>query len=305
MKKFTVLAMAAIIMTSGCALQSQGPVAAVVGGHNVTRSEIEFYSENYRFASNEAENSVSQAISSRIVLELCDKMNIETDDDDDERIQSTVVSLRKSRGGTTEFNKYLKEKGLDEDFVRDVLAADLLKEKLLEQTDIEASDEEINEYYNKNYYRAKHILIMTGDDEEASKEKADSILARINAGEDFDTLMNEYTEDPGTKNSPDGYTFTDGEMVSEFENTVKNLEEGSVEICKSSFGYHIVKRLALDESALEDVKEDISTAVINDMFVSKLYDMAEENNIKIKENEDKKSEITEYIRQEIQNADAE
>ena len=48
-------------------------------------------------------------------------MDIETDDEDDAIIKSTLVSLRKSQGGTTEFNKYLKLKGLDEDFVKDVL----------------------------------------------------------------------------------------------------------------------------------------------------------------------------------------
>ena len=68
MKKFAALAMAGIIMASGCAMQSQGPVAAVIGGHKVTQAEAEFYSDNYRFVSNEAENAVTQAINSRIVL---------------------------------------------------------------------------------------------------------------------------------------------------------------------------------------------------------------------------------------------
>lgn len=300
MKKITALAMAGIIMASGCALQSQGPAAAVVGGHKVTQSEVEFYSDNYRFGSNEAESAVTQAINSRIVVELCDKMGIETDDDDEANIKATVISLRKAHGGTTAFEKYIKGMGLNEDFVREALAADLLKEKLLEQLDIQVSDDEIKENFNANYYKAKHILIMTGDDEAASKEKADGILARINAGEDFDTLMNEFSEDPGTKNNPDGYTFTDGDMVTEFEEAVKGLEIGGVGICKSSFGYHIIKRLELEDAGMESVKETITEKVKNDKFITEIRNKAEENKIKIEENDEKKSEIIEYIKQDLQ-----
>lgn len=300
MKKITALAMAGILMASGCALQSQGPAAAVVGGHKVTQSEIEFYSDNYRFGSNEAESAVTQAINSRIVIELCDKMGIETDDEDEASIKSTIITLRKAHGGTTEFGKYIKGMGLDEDFIKEALAADLLKEKLLEQLDIQASDEEIKEYFNNSYYKAKHILIMTGDDEAASKEKAEGILARVNAGEDFDTLMNEFTEDPGSKSNPDGYTFTDGEMVTEFEDTVKGLAIGGVGMCKSSFGYHIIKRLELDDAGMESVKETITSKLKNDKFITEIRNKAEENKIKIEENDDKKSEIIEYIKQDLQ-----
>ena len=72
------------------------------------------------------------------------------------------------------------------------------------------SDEDIQKYYEDNYITAKHILITTVDpasgetkrtDEEAKKE-AQSILDRINAGEDFDTLMNQYSEDTGLSNNP-------------------------------------------------------------------------------------------------------
>ncbi len=307
MRKITALAIAGVVALSGCALQSQGPAAAVVGGHKVTQAEAEFYSDNYRFTDNEAENSVTQAINSRIVIELCDKMGIETDDDDDKLIKSTLISLRKEQGGTTEFDKYLKEKGLNEKFVKDVLAADVLKDKLQEKMGLEVTDDEIKDYYNTHYYRAKHILIMADDDDDAeAKAKAEGILARVNAGEDFDKLMNEYTEDPGTKNSPDGYTFTDGEMVSEFENTVKALEIGKVEMCKSNFGYHIIKRLALDETTdiynagYDKAKSTISTKLMNEKFMNSLRDYADQYKVKIKEDDEKKAEIIENIKQERQ-----
>lgn len=136
------------------------------------------------------------------------------------------------------------------------------------------SDEDIQKYYEDNYITAKHILITTVDpasgetkrtDEEAKKE-AQSILDRINAGEDFDTLMNQYSEDTGLSNNPNGYTFTEGQMVTEFYDGAKALAEDEVsELVKSSYGYHIIKRIKLDESQLDNFKSDIVSAISGSM----------------------------------------
>lgn len=136
------------------------------------------------------------------------------------------------------------------------------------------SDEDIQKYYEDNYITAKHILITTVDpasgetkrtDEEAKKE-AQSILDRINAGEDFDTLMNQYSEDTGLSNNPNGYTFTEGQMVTEFYDGAKALAEDEVsELVKSSYGYHIIKRVKLDDSQFDNFKSDIVSAISGSM----------------------------------------
>lgn len=136
------------------------------------------------------------------------------------------------------------------------------------------SDEDIQKYYEDNYITAKHILITTVDpasgetkrtDEEAKKE-AQSILDRINAGEDFDTLMNQYSEDTGLSNNPNGYTFTEGQMVTEFYDGAKALAEDEVsELVNSNYGYHIIKRVKLDDSQLDNFKSDIISAISGSM----------------------------------------
>jgi len=89
-------------------------------------------------------------------------------------------------------------------------------------------------------------------------ERAEEILYRINFGEDFDVLMFEYSEDPGLAEYPDGYTFTRGMMVSEFEAATLSLEIGEVsELVFTDlgggrgFGIHIIKRV-------EPIEEDIT-----------------------------------------------
>ena len=137
------------------------------------------------------------------------------------------------------------------------------------------SDEDLRQYFADNYIAAKHILISTVDsttgetirtDAEA-KAEAQKILDRINAGEDYDTLMNEYSEDPGLSGNPDGYIFTEGEMVTEFYDGAKALAEGEVSgLVKSDYGYHIIKRKPLDvDGQFENYKGLLTTAVAGTM----------------------------------------
>lgn len=90
-------------------------------------------------------------------------------------------------------------------------------------------------------YRAKHILV---EDEATAwavltQLMADPSLAR------FDQLMAQYNTDPGMSSYPDGYLFTDGDMVTPFENAVKALNIGSCSSApvQSDFGWHIILRL--------------------------------------------------------------
>lgn len=117
-------------------------------------------------------------------------------------------------------------------------------------------ESEIESYYQEHYLRAKHVLIRTVDessqeitDEETLAQleaKAQDIYQRAINGEDFDSLVDEYSEDPGSASNPDGYVFTEGEMIAEFEDAVKALEIGGIsEPVKSSYGWHIIQRLPL------------------------------------------------------------
>lgn len=113
----------------------------------------------------------------------------------------------------------------------------------------EAIKETVLETYEEySYVRAKHILISTEVREKSEAEGISyDILGRIKAGEDFDKLMMEYNEDPGVEQFPNGYYFKKGEMVEPFENAVYSLEVGEVSLVETNFGYHIVKKLPIDD----------------------------------------------------------
>lgn len=100
---------------------------------------------------------------------------------------------------------------------------------------------------------AKHILIRVGEfeNEEAAMEFATEIWERAVAGEDFAELKEAYSEDPGRVSHPDGYTFTTGMMVPEFEQTTRELEIGEISYpIRAYHGIHIILRV---EPNMEDV----------------------------------------------------
>ena len=95
---------------------------------------------------------------------------------------------------------------------------------------------------------------------ERAELKANNILSRIHAGEDFATLAREYSEDPSTKDSGgDLGWFKRGQMVPPFEDAAFSLEPGQVSpVVKTVFGFCIIrvddKRVTVDGHPQEEVK---------------------------------------------------
>ena len=127
------------------------------------------------------------------------------------------------------------------------------------------TDEDAVKYLEDNgYLSANHILLMTIDpdtrealtDEQIAEKKAtaEKIAAELKAIKDpeelvkrFAELKAEYCEDTGKETYPDGYVFTEGKMVAEFEDTVKALSAHEVsDPVESQYGFHIIMRLPSD-----------------------------------------------------------
>ena len=101
---------------------------------------------------------------------------------------------------------------------------------------------------------AKHILVMhleskskppslTRTKEEARK-RAQQCLVRVRSGESFDTLVKEYSDEPGAADrAGDLGVFEKGTMVKQFSDAAFSLKIGEVsEVVETPFGFHIIKR---------------------------------------------------------------
>ncbi|HIH26355.1 MAG TPA: peptidylprolyl isomerase [Nanoarchaeota archaeon] len=84
--------------------------------------------------------------------------------------------------------------------------------------------------------RVSHILV-------GSEDKANMILNKIKTGYSFDKLAMEESKCPSKKRGGDLGWFTRGKMVREFENFSFNLKKGELGIVKTTFGYHIIKKV--------------------------------------------------------------
>lgn len=120
----------------------------------------------------------------------------------------------------------------------------------------------------QGYLRANHILLSTVDlqtgealEESVVEEKAaqaQELTETLQAIADpeelvarFKELKEQYCEDSGKTAFPEGYVFLPGEMVAEFEDGVKALEDyGVSQPVQTSYGYHVILRLPLSADAV-------------------------------------------------------
>lgn len=105
---------------------------------------------------------------------------------------------------------------------------------------------------------------------------AQDVLARAQAGEDFDALLEEYGQDTGMKNEPNksrGYLVCEGLSIYEqsFQDAAMALAkvgDVSAELVKTSYGYHILQ-YATDVTPgtvelTEEIKSDIYNTLLSD-----------------------------------------
>lgn len=117
-------------------------------------------------------------------------------------------------------------------------------------TDNDALDRLIKEAYDRtvNEVSASHIMIRlpenpTSADTLKAYQKIMDIRKKIIAGQSFEKMAEEYTEDLSTKpyKGKIGY-FTAFRIVYPFESVAFNTKEGEVSMpLRTKFGYHLIK----------------------------------------------------------------
>lgn len=114
------------------------------------------------------------------------------------------------------------------------------------------------------------------------KDKVDEIMAKIDAGEDFDALVEEYGEDPGMQSEPyksEGYMVYEGctNLMTEFVNSGMALEKaGDVtkEPALTSYGAHIIMyysdltpgEVELTDDKAEEIRESLLEEKQSEVF---------------------------------------
>ncbi len=317
--KLAAALLSATFLLSACGGVDEGPVVMTVGNIEITQSEFEFFLDTYKEQLDfGAAKKISQEYCEKnnMVLAVAKAMGVEMSDEVKKEFDDYFKQVKESydeyenENGKKGFSAFLKEKNLTEDYISSLVSvsfyAEILNEKLGES---EYTDEEKQEYFKNHYRRAKHILISTTDmntgaslDDEQKAEatkKAEELLNRAKSGENFDSLISEFSEDPGSATNPDGYVFTDNEMVIEFQDGVDSIKPGEFTLVESDYGYHVIQRLALDETPeyfkteYDKVSADLDSIMDSTRFEEQLVAWAEEYGVKTVINEEEMNKIEE------------
>ncbi len=298
-KKIILTFLIIAVVFSATACQQQDKTLATVNGEDIKKSEfdktVESYKKSYEAQPNVddkywetesqgkkmidilKENVLDEMVYEKILNQQAKKNDIDVNSKDfKNELKSHVDSVKSSFGGDDKFKEYLKSQNVSEEFYTNLMQVQLLQYKLWEKTtaDIKVTDEEVKQYFNQHQadYKtqpdtvtAAHILIK-------DKAKADEVLKKVKAGEDFAALAKQYSEDKTTKK--DGGSlgeFTYNEQPQEISIAAFALDPGDISgLIKADDGYHIIK---VSDKKINPVKSfDTVKGEINDTVLSNKRD---------------------------------
>jgi peptidyl-prolyl cis-trans isomerase D len=147
--------------------------------------------------------------------------------------------------------------------------------EFLEKRDADARrlyDERKDVYDVPEQVRARHVLVRVAKDAPpeavaAAEAKARQALERLRAGEAFETVAAELSDDAGSKASGgDLGFFRRGQMVGPFEDAAFALAPGELgEPVRSDFGFHVIRVEETREAQLrsyEAVREELAREIL-------------------------------------------
>jgi len=121
--------------------------------------------------------------------------------------------------------------------------------------------------------KARHILIRTNEvrDQQQAEELINQLYQRLQAGEDFATLAQEFSDDPGSGASGGDLGWVNpGDMVPEFDTTMQETAAGKISApFESQFGWHI---LQVEDRRQTDVGAENQRNQVRQMLYSRRFE---------------------------------
>lgn len=226
------------------------------------------FSEDQTLSQYVKEETKSAVTFYAVAENLAAELGVTLTEEDETAIADNRASMVEELGGEDAYAQYLEELGVDEETFTRLQSASLLIGDMTDLTLQEGSELYLpEEDYDQYATYADHILLATQDtatgaalsEEEIAEKRqtAEDLLTQLQASDDvvtlFGQLADEYSEDPGRAENPDGYIYTPGTMVAVFEDAAAALEPGQVSgIVESDYGYHIILRKDLSEGLSSD-----------------------------------------------------
>lgn len=227
------------------------------------------------------------------VERIAEDNNISLSDEDYEELEENKEEVISNVGGKSEFKKLLIKNNITEAAYDKFYYINKLYDKVFEElyssgkkNDLTTEEKgSAKEEYFEKYLKIQQIVlakidVSTGSDLSDTiinqKETlANSILTEAINGADFEDLIIKYSEEAQEKGN-NTYYYAKGDLLENIESVVVGLGTGSIsDVIETDYAFHIVKRLELDDSKLENYYD----IVRNNKLVDDIQDMIEDYKI--------------------------
>jgi peptidyl-prolyl cis-trans isomerase SurA len=279
-----------------CAKGPGSDVAATVDGEKIYRADVERYYQNQTSGSNQPLSDeqatglrlsiLENLIENQILMHRAGKLGLlATDEEVDRRLKEI-----RSPYNDQEFAQRLQERKLSLDDVKHEIRRSLTAEKVINKeitSKINISDQDIADYYNGHKsefnlieprYHLAHILVTTSPDPQGrdpnkarneldARKKIETVLARLQAGEDFSSLASTYSEENATSANGGDIGIVPESALKQTDVTTRDdvlkLKPGQYTpvipltspTSKQLAGFQIVKLISIEPAGLRELSD--------------------------------------------------
>lgn len=260
----------------------------------------EEYDDTYTIGEYIQVSTLNEMVSALTWRAQFDRLELSFTEEEQKNIEDNIAEMEEASGGKELVRKTLKEYGISYDeFIESVYYDTQKVLKVVNyyfgKDGVEpVSESEILEYFTDNYTRCKHILISTVDENgstftadamKSAKSKAQSVYEKAKKADEaaFDALMKEYNQDEGVASYPNGYVFTTGEMVDDFEKAAFDMEVGETRLIQSEYGFHIMRKLTLNDEKVftEEIRKNMLMSLKSEEIANMFEQWREDFPIKV------------------------
>lgn len=331
-----LLALGALL--AGCRARRGGQeVLAEVNGRGILASEVEKF---YQIQMLEAEQKPSPEqeqlqrlmilralIDNEILLQRGEKMGLLSSDAEVE----TKFAERKSPYSEQEFQSRLKQRGLTVEDLKNDLRREMSLEKVFNReirSKIQVTDAEIGRFYEENKssfnvpearFHVAQIVVTPAADvpvanlkndkakgEPQARQKAETIAARLRAGEDFARLAQELSEDPNTARNNGDLGFIPSSALEKADRSLRQailaLQPGQVSgVVRARDAYYILKLVERQTAGQRQLSDPEVQQNIRNVLENRKGQLLREAYMEIARNQ---SKIVNYLARQIVEAAA-
>ena len=222
-----------------------------------------------------------------------------------ETVDKELREFKKAYGSEEEFQQSLKDRGISHDELKKGIEVDLIAKKLLDDRvkgKIQITDTQVQKFYDDKKesfkrpeaFRVRHIFVayvpfdvvqktppeemkeIAGEYRAAARKKIDEVYSKVKAGENFEELAGEFSEDKGSAGKGGDLDFMyKGVFDPVFDKAVADLKVGETSgIVETEYGYHIIRLMETKPSEYASYKE-VEQSIQKHLFMTEAQKLVE------------------------------